>query len=147
MSTFEANLAKIEQTLRRALTQDERRLLKLWDLTCQSSARGAFQQQEEAPAAAPPIDETAYSGRFKIVSTKGYYEIYFVSAKLMLRPVEADDADSVTDFLVQEPMNLPEHAIRQAIASAQVGRPMQIPLDVSLTEPLLRSMGFKHVNG
>src|SRR5690349_15777352 len=123
MSSFEQNLAKIEQTLRRAVTQDERRLLKLWDLTCQSSSRGAFQQQEEAPPPAP-VDETTYTGRVKIVSTKGYYEIYFVSAKLMLRPVEADDADSVTDFLVQDPMNLPEHAIRQAIASAQVGRPM-----------------------
>lgn len=144
MPSFEENLVKIEQTLRRALTQDERRLLKLWDLTCQSSARGAFQQQEEAPAP-PAVDETSYTGRFKIVATKGYFEIYFVSAKLMLRPVEADDAESVTDFLVQDPMNLPEHAIQQAIASAKVGRPMQIPLDVSLTEPLLRSMGFKHV--
>lgn len=145
MPSFEENLVKMEQTLRRALTQEERRLLKLWDLTCQSSARGAFQQQEAA--ALPAVDETAYTGRFKIVATKGYYEIYFVCAKLMLRPVEADDADSVTDFLVQDPMNLPENAIRQAIASAKVGRPMQIPLDVSLTEPLLRSMGFKYVNG
>ena len=145
MSSFESNLAKIEQTLRRALTQEERRLLKLWDLTCQSAARGALQpQQVPAPA---PVDETTYTGRFKIVSTKGYYEIYFVSAKLMLRPVEADDAQSVVDFLVQDPMNLPEHAIRQAIASANVSRPMQIPIDVSLTEPLLRSMGYRHVNG
>jgi hypothetical protein len=145
MSSFESNLVKIEQTLRRTLTQDERRLLKLWDLTCQSSTRGAF-QQEEGPAP-PPVDETTYTGRFKLVATKGYYEIYFVCAKLMLRPVEADDAESVVDFLVQDPMNLPEHAIRQAIASANVSRPMQIPLDVSLTEPLLRSMGFRHVGG
>jgi hypothetical protein len=146
MSSFEQNLAKMEQTLRRALTQEERRLLKLWDLTCESSARGTLQQQEEAPAP-PPVNETTYTGRFKIVATKGYYEIYFVSAKLMLRPIEADDDDSVTDFLVQDPMNLPEHAIRQAIASAKVSRPMQIPLDVAVTEPLLRSMGFKYVNG
>ncbi len=144
MSSFEANLAKMEQTLRRALTQDERRLLKLWDLTSQSSSRGALQEE---PAAAPPLDANTYTGRFKIVFTKGYYEIYFVCSKLMLRPVEADDADSVTDFLVQDPMNLPEHAIRQAIASANVSRPMQIPMDVSLTEPLLRSMGFRYVNG
>src|ERR1044071_9264512 len=117
MSSFEINLAKIEQTMRRALTQDERRLLKLWDLTCQSSARGTLQEEAPPPQA---VDENTYTGRFKIVATKGYYEIYFVCGKLMLRPVEADDADSVTDFLVQDPINLPEHAIRQAIASATV---------------------------
>jgi hypothetical protein len=146
MASFENNLAKMESTLRRALTQDERRLLKLWDLTCQSSARGALAQ--ETPAAAPPpVDETTYTGRFKIVATKGYFEIYFVCGKLMLRPVEADDHNSVLDFLVQDAINLPEHVIQQAIASATISRPVQIPHDVSLTEPLLRSMGFKHVNG
>src|SRR5258708_21840 len=115
MSSFENNLAKIEQALRRALTQDERRLLKLWDLTCQSSARGTLEQ--EAPAR-PPVDETRYTGRFKIVATKGYYEIYFVCGKVMLRPVEADDRESVLNFLVQDAINLPEHAIKQALASA-----------------------------
>ena len=146
MSAFESNLAKMESTLRRALTQEERRLLKLWDLTCQSTARGAF-EQEAAVAAPQPVDETTYTGRFKVVATKGYFEIYFVCAKVMLRPVEADDRDSVLDFLAQDPINLPEHAIEQALASASIARPIQIPHDVSLTEPLLRSMGFKHVNG
>src|SRR5512140_2271077 len=144
MPSFEANLAKMESTLRRALTQEERRLLKLWDLTCQSASRGAL--QEEAPAP-PAVDETTYTGRFKVMSSKGHYDLYFVCAKLTLRPIEAADADSVLDFLMQAPMNLPKHAINQAIASANIGRPMQIPHDVPLTEPLLRSMGFKHVNG
>jgi len=145
MASFEANLAKMEQTLRRALTQEERRLLKLWDLTCQSSSRGAL-PQEEAPAA-PTVEQNTYTGRFKIVASKGHFDLYFVCSKVMLRPIEAADADSVLDFLMQDPMNLPEHAIQQAIAAANIGRPMQIPLDVGLTEPLLRSMGFKYVNG
>jgi hypothetical protein len=146
MSSFDNNIAKMESTLRRTLTQDERRLLKLWDLTTQSSARGMLEQ--DAPAAAPPpVDEATYTGRFKIVATKGYFEIYFVCGKVMLRPIEADDRDSVLDFLVQDPINLPEHAIQQALASASIARPVQIPHDVSLSEPLLRSMGFKHVNG
>src|SRR5579884_3950259 len=75
MSSFDSNIAKMEQTLRRALTQEERRLLKLWDLTCQSAARGNLQPEAPAP---PPVDETTYTGRFKVVATKGYYEVYFV---------------------------------------------------------------------
>lgn len=144
MASFENNLAKIEQTLRRSLTQDERRLLKLWDLTCQSSARGAL-QQEEPPV--PPVDQVTYTGRFKIVATKGYYEIYFVCGKVMLRPVQIDSRDGVLDFLAQDPINLDEGIVRQAIAGADISRPMQISHDVSLSEPLLRSMGFRHVNG
>src|SRR5690348_10811274 len=122
MSSFEANLAKMEQTLRRALTQEERRLLKLWDLTCQSASRGALHEEAPAPQ---PVDENTYTGRFKVVASKGHFDLYFVCAKVMLRPIEAADADSVLDFLMQDPMNLPEHAINQAIASANIGRPIQ----------------------
>ena len=144
MGSFEDNLSKMEQTLRRALTQDERRLLKLWDLTCQSSARTAFQQEAAPP---PPVDEITYSGRFKVVATKGYYEIYFVCGKVMLRPVEIDTRDQVIDFLMQDPICLDEMTIQQAIAAADISRPIQIKQDISLSEPLLRSMGFTHVNG
>jgi hypothetical protein len=145
VGSFEDNLAKVEQTLRRALTQDERRLLKLWDLTCQSSARSAFQQEAAPP---PPVDEIAYSGRFKVVAaTKGYYEVYFVCGKIMLRPVEIDTRDQVIDFLMQDPICLDEITIQQAIAAADTSRPIQIKQDISLSEPLLRSMGFRYVNG
>ncbi len=144
MSSFESNIAKIEQTLRRAITQDERRLLKLWDLTCQSAARDAL-QQDVAPA--PTVDQNTYTGRFKIVATKGYYEIYFVCAKVMLRPIEIDNREGVLDFLTQDPICLDEGTIQQALAAADISRPMQIKPDVSLSEPLLRSMGFRHVNG
>ena len=144
MGSFEDNISKMEQTLRRGLTQDERRLLKLWDLTCQSSARAAFQQEAPPP---PPVDEITYSGRFKVVAAKGYYEIYFVCGKIMLRPVEIDTRDQVIDFLMQDPICLDETTIQQAIASADISRPIQIKQDISLSEPLLRSMGFTHVNG
>ena len=144
MGAFEDNLAKMEQTLRRALTQDERRLLKLWDLTSQSAARGSLQAQEPPDE---PVDIATYSGRFKVVATKGYYEIYFVCAKVMLRPVEIDTRDQVIDFLMQDPICLAETSIKQAIASADIARPIQIQQDTSLSEPLLRSMGFRHVNG
>ncbi len=144
MSSFDSNIARMEQTLRRALTQEERRLLKLWDLTCQSAARSTLPQ--EAPPA-QPVDEITYPGRIKIVASKGHYEIYFVSAKLMLRPVEIDCREAVLDFLAQDPLCLGEGTVRQAIAAADISRPMQIKQDVSLSEPMLRSMGFRHVNG
>jgi hypothetical protein len=144
VGVFEDNIGKMEQTLRRALTQDERRLLKLWDLTSQSAARGTLQQQ--APPI-EPVDEPTYSGRFKVVATTGYYEIYFVCGKIMLRPVEIDTRDQVIDFLMQDPICLGEATIQQAIAAADISRPIQIKQDISLSEPLLRSMGFTHVNG
>ncbi len=140
MSSFDSNIAKMEQTLRRALTQEERRLLKLWDLTCQSAARGNLQPEAPAP---PPVDETTYTGRFKVVATKGYYEVYFVCGKMLLRPVEIGTRDEVIDFLMQDPIFLDEMIIRQAIAAADTSRPIQIKQDVSLSEPLLRSMGFR----
>lgn len=138
--SFEANLAKVEQTLRRSLTLEERRLLKLWDLTCQSSA-GPIEAAERAPVA--EIEEQTYTGRFKVVSKKTYYEVYFVCPKIMLRPVEADDKDSVLDFLSQDPILIDEMMIRQALAAADIGRPNQINVEISLSEPMLRSMGFR----
>ena len=138
--SFESNLDKIEQTLRRSLTQEERRLLKLWDLTCQSS-RDQFEPEARPPIA--HVDENSYTGRFKVVSKKEYYEVYFVCPKLMLRPVEAADRDAVLDFLTHDPILLDEMMIKQALAAADIGRPMQINIEVSLSEPLLRSMGFR----
>lgn len=139
MSSFESNIARIEQTLRRALTQDERRLLKLWDLTCQSTPRDKLPAE---PAAAPVSDNT-YKGRFKVVASKGYYEVYFVCATMLLRPVEIDARQDVVEFLSQDPIFLDEMMIRQAIAAADTGRPIQISHDISLSEPMLRSMGFR----
>lgn len=138
--SFELNLAKVEQTLRRSLTQEERRLLKLWDLTCQTS-RDSREEVEEP--AVPPVDENTYTGRFKVVSKKGYYEVYFVCPKVMLRPVEAEDRDAILDFLSQDPILLDEMMIRQALAAADIGRPTQINVEISLSEPMLRSMGFQ----
>jgi hypothetical protein len=143
MASFDNNIGKMEQTLRRALTQDERRLLKLWDLTCQSAARADL--QAEAPV--QPVEEKTYTGRFKIVATKGHYELYFVCGKLMLRPIEIDHRDGVIDFLAQDPICLDEGMIEQAIAGANISRPAQIQRDISLSEPLLRSMGFRYING
>ena len=143
MASFDNNLARMEQTLHRALTQDERRLLKLWDLTCQSASRGEL--REDAPV--QPVEEKTYTGRFKIVATKGYYEIYFVCGKVMLRPIEIDHREGVFDFLAQDPLNLDEGTIQQALAAADISRPMQIKHDISLSEPMLRSMGFRYVNG
>ena len=137
--SFESNIAKIEQTLRRALTQDERRLLKLWDLTCQPSR----DSREDDRAPVVPVDENTYIGRFKVVATKGYYEVYFVCAKLMLRPVEIGDREGVFDFLAQDPILIDEMMIKQALAAADIGRPNQINIEVSLSEPMLRSMGFR----
>lgn len=139
--SFETNLAKVEQTLRRSLTQDERRLLKLWDLTCQSSAPDVPDEVDQPPQA--PVDEQTYAGRFKVVSKKGYYEVYFVCPKVMLRPVEAADRDAVLDFLSQDPILIDEMMIKQALAAADIGRPSQINLEVTLSEPMLRSMGFR----
>ena len=129
----------MEQTLGRALKQEERRLLKLWDLTCQSSHR-ASEEVDCAPVM--PVDTNTYTGRFKVVAIKGFYEVYFVCSKLMLRPVEVPDREAVLDFLSQDPILIDEMMIQQAIAAAHIGRPSQIQCDVSLSEPILRSMGF-----
>jgi hypothetical protein len=126
----------MEQTLRRALTQEERRLLKLWDLTCQS-LDPAFEEEGRAP-----VDTNSYTGRFKVVAARGGYEVYFVCSKLMLRPVEVPDREAVLDFLSQDPILIDEMMIEQGIAAANIGRPSQIQCDVSVSEPILRSMGF-----
>lgn len=138
--SFESNLAKVEQTLRRALTQEERRLLKLWELTSQSS-RNEREQDIDAPVA--PLDQATYSGRFKVLATKGHYEVYFVCAKVTLRPVEVGDREGVMEFLSQDPVLLDEMFIKQALAAADIGRPTMINIEVTLSEPLLRSMGFQ----
>jgi len=143
MASFDNNIGKMEQTLWRALTQEERRLLKLWDLTYQSAARAEL--RAEAPV--QPVDEKTYTGRFKIVATKGYYEIYFVCGKLLLRPVEIDHREGVIDFLAQDPISIEEGMVEQAIAAADILRPAQIQRDISLSERLLRSMGFRYLNG
>ncbi|MGH9525007.1 MAG: hypothetical protein ACRD3E_20970 [Terriglobales bacterium] len=137
--SFESNIGKIEQTLRRALTQDERRLLKLWDLTCQS----ARDSREEDLAPVAPVDENTYTGRFKVVATKGYYEVYFVCGKLMLRPVQIGDREGVLDFLSQDPILLDEMMIKQGLAAADIGRASPINVEIQLSEPMLRSMGFR----
>ena len=137
--SFESNVAKVEQTLRRALTQEERRLLRLWELTTQSTS----QADEAGPAPAAPVDADTYTGRFKVVATRGYYEVYFVCAKLMQRPVEIADREAVRDFLSQDPVLIDDPMIQRAIAAADIGRPMQISYEVSLSEPVLRSMGFR----
>jgi hypothetical protein len=143
MASFDNNIGKMEQTVRRALTQEERRLLKLWDLTCESAARAKL--RAEAPV--QPVDEKTYTGRFKIVATKGYYEIYFVRGKLLLRPIEIDHREGVIDFLAQDPISIEEGMVEQAIAAADISRPAQIQRDISLSEPLLRSMVFRYLNG
>jgi hypothetical protein len=99
MASFDNNIGKMEQTLRRALTQEERRLLKLWDLTCESAARAKL--RAEAPV--QPVDEKTYTGRFKIVATKGYYEIYFVCGKLLLPPSRSIIAKASSTFSPRTP--------------------------------------------
>jgi len=37
--------------------------------------------------------------------------------------------------------------VEQAIAAADISRPAQIQRDISLSERLLRSMGFRYLNG
>lgn len=138
--SFESNLAKVEHTLRRALTQDERRLLKLWDLTSQSSNN---EREAGIDATVSPVDPTAYTGRFKIVASKGHYEVYFVCAKVTLRPVEVGDREGVLEFLSQDPVLLDEMFIKQALAAADISRPTLINVEITLSEPMLRSMGFR----
>jgi hypothetical protein len=140
MPRFEDHVAEVEQTLRRTLTPDELRLLKLWELTGKGDVANTY--QEEPPPAEAPTEE--YEGRFKIAFSKGRYEIYFVCATLMLHPVMIQDKEDVMGFLTQDPIYLNELSVRQAVASAENARPIQINQSVTLSDPILRSMGFQH---
>jgi len=140
MPRFEDHVAEVEQTLRRTLTTDELRLLKLWELTGKGDPANNY--QEGPPAEEVPAED--YEGRFKIAFSKGQYEIYFVCATLMLHPVVVQNKDDVMFFLTQDPIYLNELSVRQAIASAENARPLQINQNVTLSDPILRSMGFQH---
>ena len=137
MANFQDHLAKVERTMGRSLTADEQRLVKLWDLTSESASRSV-----QAVEAEPEVQMATYEGRFKIAFSNGNYEIYFVCPTLLLRPVVVENKDDVIQFLTQDPINLGELSVRQAMASAQSGKPFQIADNVALAEPFLRSMGF-----
>jgi hypothetical protein len=142
MARFEDHVEEVERTLRRSLTADELRLLKLWELTGKDNGSNSYQ---DAP---PPMEaqerDAVYEGRFKIAFAKGQYEIYFVCATMMLHPVMIQNKEDVVLFLTQDPIYLNELAVRQATAAAESLKPIQINQTVSLPEPLLRSMGFRH---
>ena len=140
MASFEDNVAKIEHTLGRSLAAGELRLLKLWDLTTRSDAHEAAQ----AAPIAPVPGQVEYQGRIKIGCARGQYEVYFVCANLMLKPVVLNSKEDVLAFLTQDPINLNEQLVQQAIAAAESFKPTQINQTLMLPEVLLRSMGFRY---
>ncbi len=140
MASFEENLEKIQRTLGRNVTPDELRLLRLWDLTSRPDSREAMMQQHREPDVQA---QEEYEGRFKIAYSRDQYEVYFVCANLMLKPVLVQNKDDVVFFLTQDPINFDELTVQQAVAAAENLRPTMINHSVVLAEPFLRSMGFE----
>lgn len=138
MLSFEQHVTQVERKLQRALTPQERNLLQLWEMTQETTS--AHDQQ-----AAPAAGMAEYAGRFKIVRMKENYEVCFVCPGLMLRPIAVANSEDIVAFLAQHPVALDEMAVRQAIASAEVNRPVQISQTVQLSEAFLRSMGFERM--
>lgn len=139
MPSFEDNVAKVERTLGRALAAGELRLLKLWDLTTRNDSRDVA-----PPAAAPVPGQAEYQGRIKIAFVRGQFEVYFVCANLMLKPVVIESKQDVLAFLTQDPISLNEQLVQQAIAAAETLKPTQINQTLALPEVMLRSMGFRY---
>ncbi len=142
MSAFEFNLDKMERTLGRPLSDEEVRLLKLWDLTV-GAAESSIAAQQASPEEEPePLQE--FEGQFKVAFARGQYEVYFVCSELRLKPVMLDDKEDVVWLLTQEPFFFDDLMVRQAVAAAESVRPTLVGHSVSVQEILLRSMGFSH---
>jgi hypothetical protein len=141
MSAFDANVEKVERTLGRALTGEELRLLRLWELTAGSAEPSMAAQQtdvEEVEA----IEE--YEGQFKVAFARGQYEVYFVCSELRLKPVLIQEREDVVWLLTQEPFFFDDLMVQQAVAAAESRRPTLVGPTIAVQEVLLRSMGFSH---
>ena len=137
MSSFEQRLSRFKQTIGRNLSGEEMRLLRMWDAASQSLPAAA---EAPVPAAGGMAE---YTGRFKISMSGGLYQVFFVCANVLFRPILVENKDDVQYFLTQPPISLDEFSVQQAIASAEHMRPIQMTQNVTLSEPLLRSMGFQ----
>ena len=142
MSNFDEEFARFEAVLGRGLSREERNLLVRWEAFVAGTAAGAGAGGGVAPEPAGPEE---HDGRFKISFVKGEFEVGFVCSSLMLRGVRLTSEEDVIAFLTQDPIFLDEARIRQAMAAARNQRPSQVAQNVSLSEPLLRSMGFQHL--
>jgi hypothetical protein len=142
MSDFDSRVEKIERTFGRALTSDELRLLKLWDLTSAAAASASGAQPEGWEDETEPSEAEEYEGQFKIAFVRGQYEVYFVCSNLRLKPVVLEDKEDVVWLLTQDPFYFDDLLVRQALAVAENHRPTLIGPNVSLQEVFLRSMGF-----
>jgi hypothetical protein len=87
MSDFDTRVEKIERTFGRALTGDELRLLKLWDLTTAPAGSSNEAQAGDWDDQTEPSEAEEYEGQFKIAFARGQYEVYFVCSNLRLKPV------------------------------------------------------------
>ena len=135
---LEERFAVLEDRIGRPLTTEEKRLLAIWEALAVGAPMDGL---DEAAAEAGPAE---HDGRFKIIRVKDRYEVLFVCTTIMLRAVLLDSRDDVIAFLTQDPIFLDQFGIEQALASADALRPAQIPQDVRVSEPMLRSMGFEH---
>lgn len=141
MSDIDSQFARFEGILGRYLTPEERRLLMRWESFLNDNAAAAPAADEFAEREGPAEHE----GRFKIAGVKDGFEVGFVCSTLMLRPVWLPTEDDVIAFLTQDPINLDDQRIRQALAAAHNQRPTQVAQNVQVSEPMLRSMGFQHL--
>ena len=141
MSAFDANVEKVERTLGRALTGEELRLLRLWELTAGSAEPSMAAQQTDVEEVGA-IEE--YEGQFKVAFARGQYEVYFVCSELRLKPVLIQEREDVVWLLTQEPFFFDDLMVQQAVAAAESRRPTLVGPTIAVQEVLLRSMGFSH---
>ena len=141
MPSFDANVMNVQQRLGRRLNAQELRLLQMWDAVTQADSR-SFRDDQDMQDSDEPQQEQ-FEGRFKVAFTSGHYEVFFVCSAALYRGVAIDRKEDVMNFLTQAPISLDEMFVKQAIAGAESFKPTQIPQTVSVSDAVLRSMGFE----